>query len=43
MVNISDSMAGAFVEHIQETVKIIRSLGPNPLRVSGQTESAGES
>jgi coenzyme F420-reducing hydrogenase delta subunit len=43
MVNVSDSMAGAFVEHVQETVKIIRSLGPNPLRVSGQTESAGES
>jgi coenzyme F420-reducing hydrogenase delta subunit len=43
MVNISDSMAGAFVEHIQEMVKIVRSLGPNPLRASEQKESAGES
>jgi coenzyme F420-reducing hydrogenase delta subunit len=43
MVNISDSMAQAFVQHIQEMVETIMSLGPSPLRVSDQTESAGGS
>jgi len=43
MVNISDSMAGAFVQHIEEIVETVRSLGPSPLRVSEQKESAGGS
>ena len=32
MVNLSDSMASVFVQHIQELVETIRALGPNPLR-----------
>lgn len=43
MVNVSDSMARAFAQHIQEIVETVRSLGPNPLRISGRTESAGRS
>jgi F420-non-reducing hydrogenase iron-sulfur subunit len=32
MTNLSAAMAPTFVERVQETVKTIRSLGPNPLR-----------
>jgi F420-non-reducing hydrogenase iron-sulfur subunit len=32
MVNLSDSMASVFVQHIKELVETIRELGPNPLR-----------
>jgi len=31
MVNLSDSMASVFVQHIRELVETIRVLGPNPL------------
>jgi F420-non-reducing hydrogenase iron-sulfur subunit len=43
MVNLSDAMASAFVQHIQEAIDTIRALGPNPLRMPEQKESAGES
>jgi F420-non-reducing hydrogenase iron-sulfur subunit len=42
MVNVSDSMAPAFVEHVLEIVTSVRALGPNPLRRSEPEESAGE-
>jgi F420-non-reducing hydrogenase iron-sulfur subunit len=42
MVNVSDAMASAFVQHIQEAVDTIRALGPNPLKMPEQKESAGE-
>jgi F420-non-reducing hydrogenase iron-sulfur subunit len=32
MVNISDSMAAAFVQHMQDAVATIQVLGPNPLK-----------
>jgi F420-non-reducing hydrogenase iron-sulfur subunit len=41
MVNLSDSMASAFVQHIQEIMKQIRALGPNPLGRPEKKESAG--
>jgi F420-non-reducing hydrogenase iron-sulfur subunit len=41
MVNLSDAMASAFVQHIHEAMDIIRALGPNPLKMPGQKESAG--
>lgn len=41
MVNISDSMAQAFVKHMQDMMETIQSLGPSPLRASPKTESAG--
>lgn len=41
MVNLSDVMASAFVQHIKEAVETIKNLGPNPLRNSKQKESAG--
>jgi F420-non-reducing hydrogenase iron-sulfur subunit len=31
MVNLSDAMASAFVQHMEEAVETIRALGPNPL------------
>ena len=40
MVNLSDVMASAFVEYMKEAMETIRSLGPNPLRVPEQKESA---
>lgn len=40
MVNVSDVMASAFVQHIKETVDTVRALGPNPLSVN-EKESAG--
>lgn len=43
MVNLSDSMALAFVQHIQEITETIKALGPNPLRTPEQKESAGRS
>jgi F420-non-reducing hydrogenase iron-sulfur subunit len=33
MVNLSDSMASAFVQHMQEIMETIRTLGPNPLKM----------
>jgi coenzyme F420-reducing hydrogenase delta subunit len=42
MVNLSDAMASAFVQHIQEAMDIIRALGPNPLKMPEQKESAGK-
>ncbi|MDM7997817.1 MAG: hydrogenase iron-sulfur subunit [Acidobacteriota bacterium] len=41
MVNLSDVMASAFVEHIQEAMDTIRALGPNPLRAQEPKESVG--
>ena len=41
MVNLSDSMASAFVQHIQEIMQQIRTLGPNPLGQPEKKESAG--
>jgi F420-non-reducing hydrogenase iron-sulfur subunit len=41
MVNLSDAMASAFVQHVQELMATIRVLGPNPLRMPEQKESAG--
>jgi len=41
MVNISDVMASAFVQHMKEAMETIRTLGPNPLRIPEQKESAG--
>ena len=41
MVNLSDSMASAFVQHIQEIMEQIRALGPNPLGQPEKKESAG--
>ena len=43
MVNLSDSMASAFVQHIQEIMGTIRALGPNPLGQPEKKESAGRS
>jgi F420-non-reducing hydrogenase iron-sulfur subunit len=42
MVNLSDSMASAFVQHIQEIMEQIRALGPNPLGQPEKKESAGK-
>jgi F420-non-reducing hydrogenase iron-sulfur subunit len=42
MVNLSDSMASAFVQHIQEIMGTIRVLGPNPLGQPEKKESAGK-
>jgi coenzyme F420-reducing hydrogenase delta subunit len=41
MVNISDVMASAFVQHMKDAMETIRTLGPNPLRIPEQKESAG--
>jgi F420-non-reducing hydrogenase iron-sulfur subunit len=41
MVNLSDAMASAFVQYIQEAVETIRTLGPNPLTITNKQESAG--
>jgi len=41
MVNLSDVMASAFVQHIREAVDTIRALGPNPLRAQETKESVG--
>jgi F420-non-reducing hydrogenase iron-sulfur subunit len=43
MVNLSDSMASAFVQHIQDIMETIRALGPSPLRTPKQEESIGKS
>ena len=43
MVNLSDSMALAFVQYIQEIMEQIRTLGPNPLGQPEKKESAGRS
>ncbi len=32
MVNVSDSMAAAFVDHLGEMIRQIQDLGPNPLK-----------
>ncbi len=40
MVNLSDAMAAAFVQHTQEAMETIRALGPNPLKIPKQIESA---
>jgi F420-non-reducing hydrogenase iron-sulfur subunit len=32
MVNLSDSMAEAFVQHMQDAIATIGALGPNPLK-----------
>jgi F420-non-reducing hydrogenase iron-sulfur subunit len=42
MVNVSDAMAPEFVQHIQEIVAAVRTLGPSPLKELHQKESAGE-
>lgn len=40
MVNLSDGMAPAFVQHMKEAMETIRTLGPNPLRATEKKESA---
>jgi coenzyme F420-reducing hydrogenase delta subunit len=40
MVNLSDAMASAFVEHVREITETVRALGPNPLSVPQGKESA---
>lgn len=40
MVNLSAAMAPVFVERVQEIVKTIRALGPNPLKTAAK-ERAG--
>ena len=42
MVNLSDAMASAFVEHVREIMETVRALGPNPLSVPGAKERAGK-
>jgi F420-non-reducing hydrogenase iron-sulfur subunit len=42
MVNLSDSMAPEFVQHVQEIVSTLTALGPNPLKGSEIKESAGK-
>ena len=42
MVNFSAAMAPSFVEHVEEIVETVRSLGPSPLKPSTQKESAGK-
>jgi F420-non-reducing hydrogenase iron-sulfur subunit len=39
MVNLSDVMASEFVQYVEEAVKTIRALGPNPLKTFEQKES----
>jgi F420-non-reducing hydrogenase iron-sulfur subunit len=41
MVNLSDAMAAEFVQHIKEAMETIRALGPNPLSMPENKESAG--
>jgi F420-non-reducing hydrogenase iron-sulfur subunit len=41
MVNLSDAMATAFVQHVQELMETIKALGPNPLGKPEYKESAG--
>ncbi len=41
MVNLSDAMASAFAQNMRDAVENIRALGPNPLSISQQKESAG--
>jgi F420-non-reducing hydrogenase iron-sulfur subunit len=41
MVNLTDTMASAFVQHLKDATDSIRAQGPNPLRISEQKESAG--
>jgi len=40
MVNLSDAMASAFVQHMQEAMATIRALGPNLLKMPQHKESA---
>jgi coenzyme F420-reducing hydrogenase delta subunit len=40
MVNLSASEAPTFVARIEEMVKTVRSLGPNPLRASAAREES---
>jgi len=42
MVNLSDAMASAFVQHVQEIMETIKALGPNPLGKPEKKESAGK-
>ncbi|HSW39367.1 MAG TPA: hydrogenase iron-sulfur subunit [Acidobacteriota bacterium] len=41
MVNLSDVMASAFVQHIKEAMDIISALGHYPLRAREPKESVG--
>jgi F420-non-reducing hydrogenase iron-sulfur subunit len=36
MVNLSDAMASAFVQHMHEIMETIKALGPNPLGKPGK-------
>ncbi len=42
MVNLSDAMAPAFVQHVQEIVETVKALGPSPIRAQEHKESAGK-
>ncbi|MBN2337769.1 MAG: hydrogenase iron-sulfur subunit [Acidobacteria bacterium] len=42
MVQLSDSMAPAFADHMREITETIRAMGPNPLKPA-RKESAGRS
>ena len=41
MVNLSAAMAPTFVERVQEMVKVVKALGPSPLKEFKQLERAG--
>jgi coenzyme F420-reducing hydrogenase delta subunit len=41
MVNLSAAMAPTFVECVEEIVKVVKGLGPSPLKESKQPERAG--
>jgi F420-non-reducing hydrogenase iron-sulfur subunit len=40
MINLSAAMAPTFVERVQEIVETVKAMGPNPLKLSNQRESA---
>jgi F420-non-reducing hydrogenase iron-sulfur subunit len=42
MANLSAAMAPTFVERVQEIVRVVKELGPNPLRARAEKESAGK-
>ena len=41
MANLSAAMAPAFVERVNEIVRVVKAMGPNPLKAKKVQESAG--
>jgi F420-non-reducing hydrogenase iron-sulfur subunit len=39
MVNLTDSMAPAFVQNMEEIMETVRALGPNPLKMSDRRKA----